>query len=53
VTATLKILFDHIPGFEAYGFLIGEPVDKHLKDRGMLRLKLWKKIRSEKAALHS
>lgn len=53
VTATLKILFDHIPGFEAYGFLIGEPVDKHLKDRGMLRLKLWKKIRSQKAALHS
>lgn len=53
VTATLKILFDHIPGFEAYGFLIGEPVDKHLKDRGMLRLKLWKKIRMEKAALNS
>lgn len=51
ITATLKILFDHIPGFEAYGFLIGEPVDKHLKDRGMLRLKLWKKIRSEKAML--
>lgn len=49
VTATLKILFDHIPGFEAYGFLIGEPVDKHLKNRGMLRLKLWRKIRNEKA----
>lgn len=50
VTATLKILFDHIPGFEAYGFLIGEPIDKHLKSRGMLRLKIWRKIRNEKRA---
>lgn len=48
ITATLKILFDNTPGYEAYGFLIGEPVDKHLQSRGRVRLKKWKRIRKAK-----
>lgn len=48
ITATLKIIFDNTPGFEAYGFLIGEPVDKHLKSKARMRLKNWKIIRKSK-----
>jgi predicted PurR-regulated permease PerM len=48
ITATLKILFDNIPGYEAYGFLIGEPVDKHLQSKARSRLKKWKSIRKAK-----
>lgn len=48
ITATLKILFDNTPGYEAYGFLIGEPVDRHLQSRASARLKVWKRIRKAK-----
>ena len=48
VVATLKIIFDHTPGLEAYGFLIGEPVDKHFQTRARTRLKKWKNIRKSK-----
>lgn len=48
ITATLKILFDNTPGCEAYGFLIGEPVDKHLQSKARNRLKKWKSIRKAK-----
>lgn len=45
ITATLKIIFDNVPGYHAYGFLIGEPVDKYLHSRARSRLKTWKQIR--------
>ena len=48
ITATLKILFDNTPGLEAYGFLIGEPQDKHLRSKALVRLKIWRKIRKGK-----
>tara|TARA_R110002050_G_scaffold239974_1_gene376175 strand:- start:7526 stop:8629 length:1104 start_codon:yes stop_codon:yes gene_type:complete len=48
ITATLKILFDNTPGYEAYGFLIGEPVDRHLQSNARGRLKKWKSIRKTK-----
>lgn len=48
ITATLKIIFDNTPKYHAFGFLIGEPIDKHLQSTARNRLKLWKKIRSEK-----
>ncbi|NCP61279.1 MAG: AI-2E family transporter [Flavobacteriales bacterium] len=48
VVATLKILFDHTPGYEAYGFLIGESLDKYLQSRSKQRLKKWEKIRKMK-----
>ena len=48
VTATLKIIFDNTPGYEAYGFLIGDPVDKHLHGRARSRLKIWQEIRSKR-----
>lgn len=48
ITATLKIIFDNTPGFEAYGFLIGEPIDKHLQSKARVRLKAWKNIRKSK-----
>ena len=47
IIATLKIIFDNTPGYKAYGFLIGEPVDKHFESRAKTRLKAWKKIRKE------
>jgi predicted PurR-regulated permease PerM len=48
ITATLKVIFDNTPGYEAYGFLIGEPVDKQLESTRRFRLKKWKKIRKKK-----
>lgn len=47
VTATLKIIFDNTPGYHAYGFLIGDPIDKHLHSSARNRLKEWKKIKSK------
>lgn len=49
ITATLKIIFDNTPGYEAYGFLIGEPVDKHLHSRARTRLNVWKELRNKNA----
>ncbi len=48
ITASLKILFDNTPEYEAYGFLIGEPVNKHLQSKARVRLKKWKRIRAAK-----
>src|SRR5690606_5213186 len=47
VTATLKIIFDNTPGYHAYGFLIGDPVDKHLHSSARMRLKEWKKLKNK------
>tara|TARA_R110002049_G_scaffold309311_1_gene521174 strand:- start:26184 stop:27293 length:1110 start_codon:yes stop_codon:yes gene_type:complete len=47
VVASLKIIFDNTPKLEAYGFLIGEPVNKHLQSKALSRLKRWKKIRNK------
>jgi predicted PurR-regulated permease PerM len=47
VTATLKIIFDNTPRYQAYGFLIGDPIDKHLHSRARSRLKNWKKLRTK------
>lgn len=49
VTASLKVIFDSIPRLKPYGFLIGEPLDEHLKSKAMVRLKKWKAIRGEKS----
>ncbi len=49
ITATLKIIFDNTPGYEAYGFLIGEPIDKHLHSRARTRLNVWKELRNKNA----
>jgi predicted PurR-regulated permease PerM len=48
ITATLKIIFDNTPEYHAYGFLMGEPIDKHLHSSIRNRLKAWKKIRKMK-----
>jgi predicted PurR-regulated permease PerM len=48
VTATLKIIFDNTPEYQAYGFLMGEPIDKHLHSTVRNRLKAWRKIRKMK-----
>lgn len=48
ITASLKVLFDHIPSMRAYGFLIGEPLDQHLQSAATSRLKKWKAIRKNK-----
>lgn len=47
ITATLKIIFDNSTNYQAYGFLIGEPVDKHLQSRARNRLKKWKKNKKQ------
>lgn len=48
VVASLKVVFDTIPELKPYGFLIGEPLDEHLRSTARIRLKNWKKIRKEK-----
>lgn len=48
VIASLKVVFDTIPELKPYGFLIGEPLDEHLRSNARIRLKNWKKIRKEK-----
>lgn len=48
ITAALKIVFDNIPGYHPYGFLMGEPIDKHLQSTVRNRLKAWRKIRKMK-----
>lgn len=45
VIASLKVIFDTIPELKAYGFLIGEPLEEHLRSAARIRLKNWKKIR--------
>lgn len=45
ITATLKIIFDNTPGYQAYGFLIGDPIDKHLQSRARNRLKALKQLK--------
>ena len=50
ITATLKIIFDNTPEYQAYGFLLGEPVDNHLHSSVRNRLKAWRKIRKLKQA---
>ncbi|MFB9057415.1 AI-2E family transporter [Mariniflexile ostreae] len=45
--ASLKIIFDNTPGLKAYGFLIGEPINKHLQSEARNRLKRWRKIRGK------
>jgi predicted PurR-regulated permease PerM len=47
VVATLKIIFDNTPEYHAYGFIIGEPINKHFESIAKTRLKHWKKIRKE------
>ncbi|WP_291119899.1 AI-2E family transporter [Flavobacterium sp. UBA6135] len=48
VIASLKVIFDATPELKHYGFLIGEPLDEHLRSNARVRLKIWKKIRAEK-----
>lgn len=48
VIASLKVIFDTIPELKPYGFLIGEPLEEHLRSAARIRLKNWKKIRKEK-----
>lgn len=48
VIASLKVIFDTIPELKPYGFLIGEPLEEHLRSAARIRLKSWKKIRKEK-----
>jgi predicted PurR-regulated permease PerM len=48
ITASLKVLFDHSPRFQIYGFLLGEPTEEFLKSRARRRLKIWKQIRKNK-----
>ncbi|HQX04562.1 MAG TPA: AI-2E family transporter [Flavobacterium sp.] len=49
VIASLKVVFDSIPELKPYGFLIGEPLEEHLRSDARIRLKNWKKIKNEKS----
>lgn len=53
ITATIKIIFDNFPKYQAYGYLIGEPVDKDLQSSIRNRLGKWRKIRSKKYDLNN
>lgn len=51
ITVTLKIIFDQFPEYQAYGFLMGEPIDKHLQSNVRNRLKAWRKIRNKQKSI--
>ncbi len=51
IRATLKIIFDQFPEYQAYGFLMGEPIDKHLQSNVRNRLKAWRKIRNKQKSI--
>lgn len=57
LTATLKVIFDAIPGTQAFGFLIGEPEKHHLKsgvstEENLKRWGIWDSLdRSVKSKL--
>ncbi len=53
ITATIKIIFDNVPKYQPYGFLIGEPVDKDLQSSIRNRLEKWRKIRSNKQQVNN
>jgi predicted PurR-regulated permease PerM len=51
VTASLKVIFDSSARLRPYGFLIGEPLDEHLKSKAVIRLKKWQEIRAQKETI--
>ena len=55
LTATLKVIFDAIPSTEAFGFLIGEPKNEHLKyNSTQVLLKKWgiiKKVKEQEISI--
>lgn len=48
IVASLKILFDIIPGLEPYGYILGEPDEEQVTNAARIRLKEWKAIRKGK-----
>jgi predicted PurR-regulated permease PerM len=48
ITASLKVLFDHSEKFRPIGFVLGEADDKYFSNRAKNRLRIWKRIRSQK-----
>lgn len=48
VAASLKVIFDHSEKFKSVGFLLGSADDKYFNSKAKNRLKVWKKIRTEK-----
>jgi len=48
ITASLKVLFDNSEKFKPVGFVLGEAEDKYFSNRAKNRLKIWKRIRSQK-----
>jgi predicted PurR-regulated permease PerM len=49
ITASLKVVFDHSEKFKPYGFLLGEAEEKYFISKAKNRLKIWKRIRKQKA----
>ncbi len=50
ITASLKVIFDHSEKFKPIGFLLGEAEEKYFSNKAKYRLKIWKKIRKQKAS---
>ncbi|MBK8518382.1 MAG: AI-2E family transporter [Saprospiraceae bacterium] len=48
ITASLKVIFDHIEQLKPIGFLLGSADDKYYESKAKNRLKTWRKIRSDK-----
>jgi predicted PurR-regulated permease PerM len=48
ITASLKVLFDNTEKFKPIGFVLGEADDKYFSNKAKNRLRIWKRIRSQK-----
>ena len=53
ITASLKVIFDHSEKFKSIGFVLGEAEEKYFSSKAKYRLKVWKRIRKQKAKLSS
>ena len=49
ITASLKVIFDHSKKFKSIGFVLGEAEEKYFSSKAKYRLKVWKRIRKQKA----
>jgi predicted PurR-regulated permease PerM len=48
VTASLKVIFDNSDNMKSIGFLLGDVDDKYFNNKAKNRLKIWKKLRTQK-----
>lgn len=51
LTAILKVIFNAVPGLQAYGFLLGEPQKYHLKKHSFLHMKILQRTKETESQI--